>query len=166
MKLTNIISRGGKALLAGAFALTATAGMSAATFRGIQVSKTDGSTVTVPITSDLATTVNSEGEMVFAKGAEQLLAVPMTQMSGWRFLENSGVTAIAATLSDAGITLRGNLVVIEGLAAPTTITVVDAAGRAVMSASAESRCELSLDALTPGVYVIAYENQTFKLAVR
>lgn len=166
MKLTNIISRGGKALLAGAFALTATAGMSAATFRGIQVSKTDGSTVTVPITSDLATTVNSEGEMVFAKGAEQLLAVPMTQMSGWRFLENSGVTAIAATLSDAGITLRGNLVVIEGLAAPTTITVVDAAGRAVMSAGAESRCELSLDALPPGVYVIAYGNQTFKLAVR
>ncbi|MCM1070867.1 MAG: hypothetical protein NC210_03785 [[Clostridium] fimetarium] len=166
MKLTNIISRSGKALLAGAFALAATAGMSAATFRGIQVSKTDGSTVTVPIATNLETTVNADGEMVFAKGAEQLLAVPMTQMSGWRFLEEAGTTAISATDSEAGAKVIGNLVVIEGLAGSTIVSVVDASGRAVISERAESRCELSLDALTPGVYVIVYGNQTLKIAVR
>lgn len=162
MKLNNLCKR----MLTATLLVAATAGMSAATYRSLVLGKTDGSTVTVPLSQTLETTVTPEGNLAFNKGSELVLSVPVTQVDSWKFSEESGTTGLTEVATNAGVSVTGNRVVIEGLSSPTTVRVISAAGQTVAETSAESRCELSLENLPAGVYVIAYGNQTLKIAVR
>lgn len=156
----------GRQLLAATLLVTAAAGMSAATYRGIELTKTDNSTVKIALAQDLETTVSAEGNLVFAKGAEQVLSVPVAQVANWKFTEQAGTTAVDRVAEAAGCALLGNRVVIEGLTAPTVVRVIAANGQTVAETTATGRCELSLENLAAGVYVIAYGNQTLKIAVK
>ncbi len=161
MKINNL----GKRLLATTLLVTATVGMSAASYRSLVLGKTDGTTVILPLSQNLQTTITAEGNLAFSKDTELLMSVPMIQVDNWKFTEKSttGLQGIAAA---NGYSVIGNLVVIDGLTASTSVKVISSAGQTVIETVAEHRCELSLENLPAGVYVIVYGNQTLKIAVR
>ena len=164
MNFAKVLRFAGTRLLAVAAFCAITASVHSETFKGMLISKTDGSTVALDMASDMETTV-VDNNLVFSKGGTDAVTVPVAQVKTWKFTQNSvsGVDEVAAA---SQLSLTGKTVVIDGLKAATTVRVITASGQTVLSTVATGRCELSLEGLAAGVYVISYNNQTLKIAVR
>lgn len=164
MNFAKVLRLAAGRLLAVATFCAITASMSGQAFKGMIINKTDGSMAAIDMAADMETTV-AEGNLVFKKGGVDALSVPVAQVKDWKFTQNSvsGVDEVAAA---SQLSLTGKTVVIDGLKAATTVRVITASGQTVLSTVATGRCELSLEGLAAGVYVISYNNQTLKIAVR
>lgn len=164
MNFAKVLRLAGTRLLAVAAFCAITASVQGETFKGMLISKTDGSTVALDMASDMETTV-VDNNLVFSKGGTDAVTVPVAQVKTWKFTQNSvsGVDEVAVA---SQLSLTGKTVVIDGLKAATPVQVISASGQTVLSTVATGRCELSLEGLAAGVYVISYNNQTLKIAVR
>ena len=164
MNFAKVLRFAGTRLLAVAAFCAITASVQSETFKGMLISKTDGSTVALDMASDMETTV-VDNNLVFSKGGTDAVTVPVAQVKTWKFSKNSvsGVDEVAAA---SQLSLTGKTVVIDGLKAATPVQVISASGQTVLSTVATGRCELSLEGLAAGVYVISYNTHTLKIAVR
>lgn len=164
MNFAKVLRLAGTRLLAVAAFCAITASVQSETFKGMLISKTDGSTVALDMASDMETTV-VDNNLVFSKGGTDVVTVPVAQVKTWKFSKTS-VTGLSEVAVAEQMQLVGKTVIIDGLKAATPVQVISASGQTVLSTVATGRCELSLEGLAAGVYVISYNNQTLKIAVR
>lgn len=164
MNFAKVLRFAGTRLLAVAAFCAITASVQSETFKGMLISKTDGSTVALDMASDMETTV-VDNNLVFSKGGTDAVTVPVAQVKTWKFSTTS-VTGLSEVAVAEQMQLVGKTVIIDGLKAATPVQVISASGQTVLSTVATGRCELSLEGLAAGVYVISYNNQTLKIAVR
>lgn len=164
MNFAKVLRFAGTRLLAVAAFCAITASVQSETFKGMLISKTDGSTVALDMASDMETTV-VDNNLVFSKGGTDVVTVPVAQVKTWKFSTTS-VTGLSEVAVAEQMQLVGKTVIIDGLKAATPVQVISASGQTVLSTVATGRCELSLEGLAAGVYVISYNNQTLKIAVR
>ena len=164
MNFAKVLRFAGTRLLAVAAFCAITASVQSETFKGMLISKTDGSTVALDMASDMETTV-VDNNLVFSKGGTDAVTVPVAQGKTWKFSKTS-VTGLSEVAVAEQMQLVGKTVIIDGLKAATPVQVISASGQTVLSTVATGRCELSLEGLAAGVYVISYNNQTLKIAVR
>lgn len=61
---------------------------------------------------------------------------------------------------------QGNSLNFSNLPVNTTLRVFDTGGREVMSENASGDFEFSLDGLTPGIYIVVVNNQSYKVVIR
>lgn len=152
------------AMTASAFLLAVSA-MSAAGYKSIVLTKTDGSEVKIALSDKLETTVSGDN-LVFADNGENVVSVPVTQLASWDFSTQVTTAAINTLSGENGCRVAGNVVTITGLSKGTVVGVVAMNGTTVMQVSADGECTLDLSELAKGVYVVTYNNQTVKIAVR
>lgn len=164
MNFAKVLRFAGTRLLAVAAFCAITASVQSETFKGMLISKTDGSTVALDMASDMETTV-VDNNLVFSKGGTDAVTVAVAQVKTWKFSKTS-VTGLSEVAVAEQMQLVGKTVIIDGLKAATPVQVISASGQTVLSTVATGRCELSLEGLAAGVYVISYNNQTLKIAVR
>ena len=164
MNFAKVLRFAGTRLLAVAAFCAITASVQSETFKGMLISKTDGSTVALDMASDMETTV-VDNNLVFSKGGTDVVTVPVAQVKTWKFSTTS-VAGLSEVAVAEQMQLVGKTVIIDGLKAATPVQVISASGQTVLSTVATGRCELSLEGLAAGVYVISYNNQTLKIAVR
>lgn len=167
MNFAKVLRFAGTRLLAVAAFCAITASVQSETFKGMLISKTDGSTVALDMASDMETTV-VDNNLVFSKGGKggtDVVTVPVAQVKTWKFSQTS-VAGLSEVAVAEQMQLVGKTVIIDGLKAATPVQVISASGQTVLSTVATGRCELSLEGLAAGVYVISYNNQTLKIAVR
>lgn len=164
MNFAKVLRFAGTRLLAVAAFCAITASVQSETFKGMLISKTDGSTVALDMASDMETTV-VDNNLVFSKVGTDAVTVPVAQVKTWKFSTTS-VTGLSEVAVAEQMQLVGKTVIIDGLKAATPVQVISASGQTVLSTVATGRCELSLEGLAAGVYVISYNNQTLKIAVR
>lgn len=164
MNFAKVLRFAGTRLLAVATFCAITASVQSETFKGMLISKTDGSTVALDMASDMETTV-VDNNLVFSKGGTDVVTVPVAQVKTWKFSKTS-VAGLSEVAVAEQMQLVGKTVIIDGLKAATPVQVISASGQTVLSTVATGRCELSLEGLAAGVYVISYNNQTLKIAVR
>lgn len=164
MNFAKVLRFAGTRLLAVAAFCAITASVQSETFKGMLISKTDGSTVALDMASDMETTV-VDNNLVFSKGGTDVVTVPVAQVKTWKVSKTS-VTGLSEVAVAEQMQLVGKTVIIDGLKAATPVQVISASGQTVLSTVATGRCELSLEGLAAGVYVISYNNQTLKIAVR
>ena len=164
MNFAKVLRFAGTRLLAVAAFCAITASVQSETFKGMLISKTDGSTVALDMASDMETTV-VDNNLVFSKGGTDAVTVPVAQVKTWKFSTTS-VTGLSEVAVAEQMQLVGKTMIIDGLKAATPVQVISASGQTVLSTVATGRCELSLEGLAAGVYVISYNNQTLKIAVR
>ena len=164
MNFAKVLRFAGTRLLAVAAFCAITASVQSETFKGMLISKADGSTVALDMASDMETTV-VDNNLVFSKGGTDAVTVPVAQVKTWKFSQTS-VAGLSEVAVAEQMQLVGKTVIIDGLKAATPVQVISASGQTVLSTVATGRCELSLEGLAAGVYVISYNNQTLKIAVR
>lgn len=157
--------RFGRLALAASALVLAASSMSAAGYKSLVLSKTDGTNVTLNFSDKLETTVSGEN-LVFADNGTEVISVPVAQLAGWNFSAGTTTAAINRLAGDNNFSMAGGIVSIDGLADGTEVCVVAASGATVMRAVAAGSCTLDLSGLANGVYVITYNNQTVKIAVR
>lgn len=87
----------------------------------------------------------------------------MTKVSYFNY-ETTTATSIASVGDDGnGISVDGNHIAISGVPAGSAVNVYDITGKSYikMKADEQGRCNISLDSLTPGVYIVsAYKIST------
>ena len=159
------VRRFGRILMSAAVLASAATAVSAAGYNSIVLSKTDGSRMTVNISDKLETTVSGDN-LVFADNSGDIVSVPIVQLSGWSFSAESTTSAISRITDTKGYSVAGNIVTIDGLDAGTEVCVQTVGGVTVMRKVADGTCSLDLSMMVNGVYLITYNKQTIKIAVR
>ena len=82
-------------------------------------------------------------------------------VKNWHFA--SAPTSIKDVTVDAKATLDGNTLIISGIAEDTAITLYTVSGAVVKRSTViNGNCTIPLDGLASGIYLVKYNNTTFK----
>lgn len=149
-----------KFLLA-SFALLCCSAASWATFNVLEINLQDGTTVQVPINSELNLSF-TDAEFV-ALGGDVDVTVPKEGILSFVHNTESGLAQIG---EDAAYECLLGEVRFHNLPENTRIALISAAGHTISSSIASGDAVISLDGLSAGVYVVAYGDRSFKVTVK
>lgn len=143
----------------------------ATTYKSVNISRADGTSMLVQIEGDMSATVkNGNLEMTCSKGN---IYVPMSDVRNWTFSTLpgdsdlwSGIDGVEADGSTVVLRHLGDRLVIAGVEAGRPVAVYGVDGRMYETKSGQGEVEIDLSPLTPGVYVVTYSDRSFKIAVK
>lgn len=137
----------------------------AAGFRSLIVSQTDGSEVEIELTDEF--TAYFEDGMLQVFGTSTEISVPQDKIKSFAFSEVSKTGVTDVEIADAAAPqVSGNSMLFKQLPAKSSVAVHDAAGRCLVSATAEGDYVLSLDSLGTGVRLVTVNGVTYKIVVK
>ena len=80
---------------------------------------------------------------------------------------DSETTAVTETVADSNVAIEGNVLVVSGVADDMAVTVYSSGGVVVKQSTAiDGSCSISLDDLATGLYIVTFNNMTFKFLKR
>lgn len=140
-------------------------GLAAAeSYRYIVVETSFDSDVTIRISSDLSTSFDSDG-MTF-KSDYLYLTMPLSMIKGWSYRAKDNVSGLESeTIGNLSLTGTGDSITVNGLPDNSKIMMSDIGGRLIFCTEASGECTFGLDNLANGIYIIAVNGRTFKIAV-
>ena len=76
-------------------------------------------------------------------------------------------TAVNETVAESNVSFEGNVLVVSGVAENMPVTVYSSAGVVVkQTVVIDGSCSISLDDLATGLYIVTFNNMTFKFLKR
>lgn len=152
-----------------AVALILPATMSAKGYQSVLVSKTDNTTMAIQGSQGMKASV-TDNTLRFTTPDEAYIEIPLNEVAGWEFSQGTGDhewTAIDGVAADADVTITrtANGISIANLPDNTVVTLTSISGITVKHLTASSSCNISLEGLQSGVYLLTFNNQTIKIAV-
>ncbi len=138
-------------------------GVSAESFRSMVVNTKSGEGFTVNLSSQLSTTF-VDGNLVLTDTYVDV-TVPMSEVTGWYYSNTVVDVAEAPVAEDVNITHSGATIDIAGLKDNSRVSLIAIDGRKVMEATPSQSYTVDLSGLTPGVYVLTVNDQSYKIAV-
>lgn len=140
----------------------------ATAYRSVVIEKTDGTLMRVAMENDMTAKV-SEGEVIFSSGKGDI-KFPISDLRHWSYSTEAGLdnlwTDIDEIDADSVGVERGYMMVsFKNLPAGSLVSLMALDGRTVGQWKAEGYFEVSLTDLTPGVYVLTYNDKSIKVAV-
>lgn len=137
---------------------------SAEGYNCLRVSLSDGSTVTIVMSDDLKVSFTDENLVAAGRFADVQIA--KNDIDTFEHIYDASSSISDATVGGTTMSRQGNSLNFSNLPSNTTLHVFDTAGREVMTENAGGDFELSLDGLTPGIYIVVVNNQSYKVVIR
>lgn len=137
---------------------------SAEGYNCLKVNLSDGSTVTIVMSDDLK--VSFTDENLVATGTFADVQIAKNDIDTFEHIYDEASSISDATVGGTTMSRQGNSLNFSNLPANTTLHVFDTAGREVMTGNAVGDYELSLDGLTPAIYIVVVNNQSYKVVIR
>ena len=109
----------------------------------------------ITFTGDVMKIVSSASSMEFVR----------SDVRNYHF--DSEATAVNEAVADSNVAIEGNVLVVSGVAENMPVTVYSSAGVVVKQTVAiDGSCSISLDDLAAGLYIVTFNNLTFKFLKR
>ena len=137
---------------------------SAKGYNCLKVNLSNGSTVTIVLSDDLQ--VSFTDDNLVAKGSLADVQIAKNDIDTFEHVYDASSSISDATIGGTTMNQQGNSLNFSNLPVNTTLRVFDTGGREVMSENASSDFEFSLDGLTPGIYIVVVNNQSYKVVIR
>ncbi|MCI9286192.1 MAG: T9SS type A sorting domain-containing protein [Muribaculaceae bacterium] len=149
-------------LLLGALGLLLSASAWGASYKALLVNLKDGTNVSVMLTDELAVTFTADN--LCAVGSGEDVTIPRADILSFSHEEYSAITEIG---SETDFENLGGMLRFGNLAEGTGVSLYNLSGVAVRTARVEAgSATMSLDGLTPGIYVVSVNNSSFKINVK
>lgn len=137
--------------------------VSAKGYNCLKVNLSNGSTVTIVLSDDLQ--VSFTDDNLVAKGSLADVQIAKNDIDTFEHVYDASSIS-DATIGGTTMNQQGNSLNFNNLPINTTLRVFDTGGREVMSENASGDFEFSLDGLTPGIYIVVVNNQSYKVVIR
>lgn len=150
-------------ILLAALCICATA--HAASYRSVQVNRTDGTTIAISIESGAKVTI-ADGSHLWTsdKGS---IEMPSADVRSWQLSTkegNASWSGIAdAATSPESVTVTAAEIVLGNLPERTTVTLHDINGRTLHSSTPGGECTISLLTYPAGIYILTVNNRSIKI---
>ncbi len=133
-----------------------------ANYNVLAVHLTDGTQVNVALNESLRLTF--DGDDMIADDGVVNLAFPKNTIAHFDHFTDPG--AVKDLLGDASYDFTGDEIHFYSLPAGSNVALYDAAGLCVASANAEGNLTLPLQGLKAGIYIVIFNNNSFKISVK
>lgn len=141
-------------------------------YRSIVVNRTDGTSMTVNLQSDIEASI-AEGNLKLTSAKGNII-LPVSDVRSWSFSSLPGgdeywtaINGIGADSENVAIYYADRLLSVSGLAAGVNLSIVAIDGRVCYSSLASGDLiSVDLSAYPAGVYVVACGGRSFKIAIR
>lgn len=147
--------------LALGFAAIAMLSASAKNFNTLCVHLNDGSSVDVPISE--TTVLQFSADMLTVGGSESEISFERSNIRSFVHKYTSGIDTVA---TDAKCEFNGDSLEFSDLPEGSVIQIFNTDGVSVRKISAKGNLSLSLEGLTPGTYIVAAGNSSFKILIK
>ena len=131
-------------------------------YRSLIVTFQDGTTSQINLTDGMQTKFTTT-QVRFVDGAT-MVTFDKTTVASWRFDESVGIHSIQGEAAAPAIS--GRTVRLSAVPAGTTVRVVTADGRTIVSETVAGNYEISLQGQPAGTYIIGIGQQAFKISVK
>lgn len=131
-------------------------------YRSLIVTFQDGTTSQINLTDGMQTKFTTT-QVRFVDGATRV-TFDKTTIASWRFDESVGIQSVQG--ESAAPTLAGRTVRLSAVPAGTTVRVVTADGRTIVSETVAGNYEISLQGQPAGTYIIGIGQQAFKIHIK
>lgn len=144
-----------------------------AQYRSMVVGKADNTTLTVSLQAGMTTTF-ADGILTLGS-TKGNITLALTDITGWTYSTQSaddtvwtGIDGVAAADTNAAAAphISADAVTLSGLAAATVVRLVSQDGAVVRQCTATGTLCLPLSGLAAGVYVLQYNKNAIKIAVK
>ena len=154
-------------LLVAAFAAVPLPGRAKA-YKSVMVTCHDGTSLYIKGEKDLTMSVEDE-ELRFYTTGENHIAFPAENVKSFLLSSHEGDVDVAA-VEEVGpdrisFERRGESLIFGNLPAGSRVMVSNMAGILLFNAEAEGSLTVDASSFTPGIYIVAINNKTFKIAV-
>lgn len=141
---------------------------SAAGYKSLTLYHVDGTKTSVTIEENMTTKV-AEGNLCL-ESSKGYIFLPMAEIMRYTFSTQLGdkewTTGVDDLKSDeVSILYIGNQLILDNLPMSSHVSVTALDGRVVTASYCEGRCELTLEGLTPGIYIVKCNNRSLKFSV-
>lgn len=133
-------------------------------FNCLKVNLNDGSKVDIVLSDDLKVSF-TDNDLV-AHSANVDVTVAKSDISYFEHLYDPEASVSEIAADAAGMTREGNTLNFAALPEGSVVAVYAASGVCVSTATVSGDHSLSLDGLTPGVYVVTVNKMSYKVNVR
>ena len=138
-------------------------------YRSIVFNRTNGTAVAIAMEDDMTVNI-ADGEVVLAC-AKGSFSVAISDLKYWTYSmkegDNSQWSGVENIIGDAvNVVLSDDYVSLQNLPANSTVGLVAMDGRVIVSDKASGSYEINLSGLTRGVYVLTYNGNSLKFAVK
>ena len=131
-------------------------------YRSLIVTFQDGTTSQINLTDGMQTKFTTT-QVRFVDGATRV-TFDKTTIASWCFDESVGIQSAQADA--AAPSLSGRTVRLSAVPAGTTVRVVSADGRTIVSETVAGNYEISLQGQPAGTYIIGIGQQAFKIHIK
>lgn len=128
------------------------------------VNLNDGSNATFALADDPVITNTSSALQV--KTAEKSIEVAFSDLKNYQFSDtDSGIFENVA--SKEGYWIQNDIIHLDGLKPQTAVSVFTLDGRLLSrtNADADGHADIDLSSVTPGVYIVTYNNKAIKIII-
>ena len=138
-------------------------------YRSIVFHRTNGTALAIAMEDDM--TVNLENGNIAMACSKGTLSVAIAEMKYWTYSKQQGDdsqwSGIESIVGDAvNVVVSDNFITIQNLPENSNISLVAMDGRVVAAGKASGSYEIAINGLTTGVYVLTYNNNAIKIAVK
>lgn len=138
-------------------------GASAFAHNILVVAMRDGSSAEFMLSSKPKITFVGDVMKIVASGSS--MEFVRSDVKNYHF--DSKTTAVESPVAESNAALEGNMLVVSGVEDNAAVTVYSSAGVVVKQSTAvDGSCSISLDDLATGLYIVTFNNNTFKFLKR
>ena len=130
-------------------------------YRSLIVTFQDGTTSQLNLTDGMQTKFTTT-QVRFVDGTT-MVTFDKTTVASWRFDESVGIHSVQGEAAPA---ISGRTIRLSAVPAGTTVRVVTADGRTIVSETVAGNYEISLQGQPAGTYIIGIGQQAFKISVK
>lgn len=127
----------------------------------VSVDLTDGSKVDIALSDKLSLSFNATHLQVTGTNAD--FEIPKEKIVAFSHSDSSGLDEIAIKPS---VDFVDRMMCFTGLADGSIITIHNISGKCIRSIKTEGECQLGLEDLPAGVYIVAVNNVSYKISLK
>lgn len=150
-----------KKLLWFAFLLIAATQANAIGYKSVVVTLHDGSSSKIDLTDGMKTTFDGTN-VVFADDVF-LVEFEKSQVSKFEFSETTGINNVET--SDANVNFKDGILTLTGMPDKSKVAIYTVAGIGIETIEFSRNCDIDLNNLQSGVYIVNINNVSYKIAI-
>lgn len=132
-------------------------------YRSVKVVKTDGTALIVDGEQGLAAAFDGP-EMTFAVADRVLIAIPVQDVKGWEFSDESGVSLLPSS-DQLRISYEENVLKVSGIPVNSLLRLYTLSGIKLAEKRASDIYSLDMSDLSDGVYVLECNGKSVKINI-
>lgn len=137
-------------------------------YRSVVFNRTDGSKLALTVESGMKTQVKHG--LIIMEFEQGVIKYPCSDFTGWTFSKDLGLDFEAGVSNRqedvVEVKIGSDNILINGLAAGSRVMLAALDGSIIASLTADDVVSIPVENLTPGIYVLTYNDKSLKIALK